>query len=68
VAYLVAPDAFQTQQWWVRVESESFSRGKTWPARHINKWGSAWLNRPYVNICMDVDGARISELILERLT
>jgi inosine-uridine nucleoside N-ribohydrolase len=68
LAYLVAPDAFRTQEWWVRVESERFSRGKTWPARHINKWSSAWLNRPYVNICVDVDGERVSKLILERLT
>jgi inosine-uridine nucleoside N-ribohydrolase len=67
VAYLVAPDAFKTQQSWVRVESESFSRGKTWPANFINKWGLAWENRPLVNICIDVDGTRISDLILERL-
>jgi len=67
LAYLVAPDAFKTQKWPIRVETENFSRGKTWPADHINKWSSPWLNRPLVNICVDVDGTRISNLILERL-
>ncbi len=67
MAYLVAPDAFQTEKLFIRVESESFSRGKTWPASYLNKWSSAWLNRPLVNICVDVDGKRISDLILERL-
>jgi uridine nucleosidase len=67
LAYLIAPDAFQTRKSFIRVESESFSRGKTWPASYINKWSSAWLNRPLVNICVDVDGPRISNLILERL-
>jgi inosine-uridine nucleoside N-ribohydrolase len=67
LAYLVAPDAFKTEKSWIRVESESFSRGKTWPASFMNKWSTAWLNRPFVNVCVDVDGPRISDLILERL-
>jgi len=67
IAYLLAPHAFQTQKSWIRVESESFSRGKTWPASYMNKWSSAWLNRPWVNVCVDIDGSRISDLILERL-
>ena len=67
LAYLVAPDAFQTQKSWIRVEGESFSRGKTWPASFMNKWSIAWLNRPFVNVCVDIDGTRISDLILERL-
>jgi len=67
LAYLVAPEAFTTQAWPIRVETENFSRGKTWPARHINKWSSAWLNRPPVNVCVDIDGKKISQLILDRL-
>ena len=67
IAYLIAPDAFQTQKSWIRVEAESFSRGKTWPASYMNKWSTAWLNRPWVNVCIDIDGSRISDLILERL-
>ncbi|MBI1279779.1 MAG: nucleoside hydrolase [Anaerolineaceae bacterium] len=67
LAYLVAPDAFKTEKLYIRVESESFSRGKTWPASFMNKWSTAWLNRPLVNVCVDIDGARISDLILERL-
>lgn len=67
VAYLVAPDAFTTQKWPIRVETQGFSRGKTWPAGRINKWTTAWMNRPLVTICVDVDGSRISQLILDRL-
>ncbi len=67
IAYLIAPDAFKTQKWWIRVETESFSRGKTWPASYMNKWTTAWLNRPWINVCVDIDGMRISDLILERL-
>lgn len=67
LAYLVASDAFTTLQWPIRVETASFSRGKTWPAEHTNKWSTAWENRPPVNICVDVNGLLISDLILERL-
>ncbi|MBA3874342.1 MAG: nucleoside hydrolase, partial [Anaerolineae bacterium] len=67
LAYLVAPDAFQTHKWPLRVETENFSRGKTWVTGHINRWSLAWENRPLVNVCVDVDGSRISNLILERL-
>jgi uridine nucleosidase len=68
VAYLVAPDAFETHQWPVKVETASFSRGKTWPATgRVNKWSTAWQDRPPVNVCVGVDGKRISNLIMERL-
>lgn len=67
LAYLVAPDAFQTQSLAIRVETEGFSRGKTWPAGRMNKWTVAWHNRPSVTVCVDVDAPRISQLILDRL-
>lgn len=67
LAYLVAKDAFQTNAWKMRVETEGFSRGKTWPADRTNKWGVAWENRPRVNVCVGVNGQQISDLILERL-
>lgn len=67
LAYLVAKDAFQTNAWKMRVETEGISRGKTWPADRTNKWGTAWENRPRVNVCVDVNDQQISDLILERL-
>lgn len=68
LAYLVAKDAFETKQKPVRVETQGMSRGKTWPANnHINKWGTAWENRPLVNLCVGVNADKISDLILERL-
>ncbi|MCA0458524.1 MAG: nucleoside hydrolase [Chloroflexi bacterium] len=68
LAYLVAKDAFQTLQRPVRVETQGFSRGKTWIANdQTNKWSTAWQNRPPVNVCIGVNGPQISDLILERL-
>ncbi len=68
LAYLVAKDAFETLQKAVRVETQGMSRGKTWPANnHMNKWSTAWENRPLVNLCIGVDANKISDLILERL-
>jgi inosine-uridine nucleoside N-ribohydrolase len=70
VAYLVDPGAFTTSRWPVRVETESFSRGKTWP----NLGGTddaapaAWQGRPAVNVCTGVDAARVLDLVEQRLT
>jgi inosine-uridine nucleoside N-ribohydrolase len=69
IAYLLDPGAFQTQQWPVRVETQGFSRGKTWPAVAGDPHQLApWANRPNVNICVGVDSSRTLALELERLT
>jgi len=70
VAYLLDPDAFTTQQWPIRVETQSFSRGKTWPnmGDTDDAAPSAWRGRPPVNVCTDVDAPWILRLVEERLT
>lgn len=70
VAYLLEPDIFTTNQWPVRVETESFSRGKTWPNMGDTDDAAppAWRGRPLVNVCTGVDGGRVVELLAARLT
>jgi purine nucleosidase len=68
-AYLIAPHLFRTERWPVRVETQGISRGKTWP--HLGGTDDeaplAWLGRPLVNVCVEVDGARVVDLVSERL-
>jgi purine nucleosidase len=68
-AYLVDPSLFRTARWPVRVETQGFSRGKTWP--HVggtdDEAPAAWLGRPLVNVCVDVDGPGVVDLVGERL-
>ena len=69
VAYLIAPELFTIQEWPVRVETQSFSRGKTWPSLGDtdDSTPAPWLDRPKVSICTNVDDLAIIELILSRL-
>lgn len=70
VAYLLDPDAFTTEQWPLRVETESFSRGKTWPNMGDTDDAAppAWHGRPAVNVCTEVDAPWVLRLLEERLT
>ena len=70
VAFLLDPDAFTTQAWPVRVETESFSRGKTWPnlGNTDDETPPAWRGRPTVAVCTAVDGRRVVDLVVDRLT
>ncbi len=70
VAYLLEPSAFVTKQWSLRVETESFSRGKTWPniGNTDESVPKAWQGRPVVDVCTEVDSARVQALVEERLT
>ncbi|MCE9622455.1 MAG: nucleoside hydrolase [Actinomycetia bacterium] len=70
VAYLLDPDAFTTEQWPIRVETESFSRGKTWPNMGDTDDAAppAWRGRPAVNVCTEVDAPWVLRLVEERLT
>jgi purine nucleosidase len=65
VAYLLAPHLFRTEQWPVRVETQGFSRGKTWPdlGGTDDEAPAAWLGRPLVNVCVDVDGDSVVDLV-----
>lgn len=68
-AYLFAPDLFTTVDAPIRVETESFSRGKTWPneGNHDPGLMEPWLGRSPVHICTDVQGRALAELIVDRL-
>ena len=70
VAYLLDPEAFTTQAWPVRVETESISRGKTWPNLGETDEAAplAWRDRPLIDVCTEVDADRVIQLVEERLT
>ncbi len=70
VAYLLEPDIFTTESWPIRVETESFSRGKTWPnlGNTDDATPAPWQNRPSVNVCTEVAGQRVVDLLIERLS
>jgi inosine-uridine nucleoside N-ribohydrolase len=69
VAYLLDPALFHTRRWPVRVETQGFSRGKTWPSLGDTDDAApaAWQDRPLVDVCVDVDAARVVELVSSRL-
>jgi inosine-uridine nucleoside N-ribohydrolase len=69
VAYLLDPTLFRTEGWPVRVETQGFSRGKTWPSIGDTDDAAppAWRGRPLVNVCVGVDAPRVLELINSRL-
>ena len=69
VAYLLNNDLFALQHWPLRVETEGFSRGKTWPSLGDtdDSAPAAWRNRPKVSIATSVDSAAVVKLILDRL-
>jgi len=68
VAFLLDPDAFTTRAWPLRVETESFSRGKTWPnLGDTDDAPPAWRDRPAVEVCTDVDAERVVHLVEQRL-
>lgn len=70
IAYVLEPDLFGTDSWALRVETESFSRGKTWPnlGNTDDPVPPAWQGRPLVNVCTSVDGDAVARLVTERLT
>ncbi|MBN2303464.1 MAG: nucleoside hydrolase [Anaerolineae bacterium] len=70
IAYLIDPALFTVERWPVRVETQGFSRGKTWPTLPSGNSGvlPPWQNRPLVNVCVAVDAARLLALELGRLT
>jgi len=69
VAYLIDPDAFTSNEWPIRVETESFSRGKTWPnlGNTDDSAPEAWRGRPTVRVCTGVDSERVLSLMAELL-
>ncbi|MBX2823071.1 MAG: nucleoside hydrolase [Rhodothermaceae bacterium] len=70
VMYLIAPELFKTIDCPMRVETESFSRGKTWPNFGGTDHDSpeAWENRPRVSIGMQVDHKAVIQEVIARLS
>jgi inosine-uridine nucleoside N-ribohydrolase len=71
IAYLIDPTLFTVKRWPVRVETMGISRGKTWPATNHRETSAhfvPWQNRPLVNICVEVDSARLLAMELDRMT
>ena len=66
IAYLINPTLFETIEAPVRVGTVGLGRGKTWCAVGPNI-PPEWMNRPAVNVAMDVDGRRLVALEAERL-
>ena len=66
IAYVLDPSLFETKRWAIRVGTQGLGRGKTWPA-FGHRILPAWQNRPLVNVCVGVDGARVVALEAERL-
>lgn len=69
IAFLLDPTLFRTKRWPLRVETLGISRGKTWPwtREHADRAATAWGGRPAVEVCVEVDAARLVELVVERL-
>jgi inosine-uridine nucleoside N-ribohydrolase len=69
IAYVIDPTLFKTKQWPLRVDtSGGISRGKTWPqVRKTDHVLPDWEGRPPVNVCVEVDSARLIELELSRM-
>jgi len=70
VIVLLEPDAFVMNDWPLRVETESFSRGKTWPdmGNTDEAVPAAWQNRPPVKVCTGVDAERVGAAVEALLT
>lgn len=67
VAYVIDPSLFTCVQAPVRVDTDSgISRGKTWPNQG-ERILPPWENRPLVNIPVEVDSARLTDLELSRI-
>ncbi len=69
VVYLIDRSLFKTQRWPIRVEVEGLSRGKTWPALGpADQVPKPWQGRPLIDVCVEVEARKATDLVLERLT
>jgi purine nucleosidase len=70
VAYLLDPALFTVSPWPVRVETQGFGRGKTWPSLGDTDDAAPapWRDRPLVDVCVDVAADRVADLIMRRLS
>jgi purine nucleosidase len=70
IAFLIDPSLFQTKRWPLRVETVGMSRGKTWPwiREHRDRSHTSWAGRPAVEVCTEVNAARLIALVVDRLS
>ena len=64
ISYLLAPDAFKVEQYPLVVATDDLSRGKTWVWTNPREPISPWQGRKPVNVCVDVDVARVIDMEL----
>jgi purine nucleosidase len=68
VAYVINPSLFEVKPFPLRVDTlNGISRGKTWPSVSRTRTLPAWQERPKVDVCLAVDGARVVDLELSRI-
>lgn len=66
IAYLIDPSLFKIEKWPLRVDTtQGISRGKTWPGIG-ERMLPEWEGRPLVDVCVQVDGAKLVDLELSR--
>jgi uridine nucleosidase len=69
VAYLIDPGLFTTASGPIRVVTEGIATGLTlWDHRQHWPGDNAWVNRPPVKVCLDVDSDRLLALFKARIT
>ena len=72
-AYLLDKSLFGTVSYPIRVETnDGISKGKTWPAvgdtdNEEREALQPWKSRPKINICVEVDGEKVVQLLRQRL-
>ncbi|MFN8444010.1 MAG: nucleoside hydrolase [Caldilineaceae bacterium] len=68
IAYMIDPTLFTTQRGPIRVLCDGIAKGQTlWDRRGDWHSPNAWSNHRSVNVCVDVDSARLLELYKERI-
>lgn len=69
IAYLIDPTLFTVQRGPIRVICEGIAMGQTlWDRRGEWRRQHAWSGQRPVNVCVDVDSARLLQLYKERIT
>lgn len=69
VAYLLAPEHYQTETGPTRVVCEGVAMGQTILGQHPERYASdAWQGRPHCRICTRVDGDAVKALYLDTLS
>ena len=67
ISYLLKPSLFKVVRYAVRVETSGISRGKTWAGLGRYPREAAWMDRPFINICVEAAADECVRMELERL-